>query len=233
MSYINIEGCKLYYECHGDAKEVLIMLHGNGEDGTYFKEQITYFVKQYRVIVMDMRGHGKSEPGELDLDFTLFAQDVVRLMDELEIEKAHILGFSDGGNTAIHIGLLYPQRVTSLILNGADLNPKGIKRHIQIPIICGFAILSLFHSAKARHKQQVMQLMVHHPDIKAEALRMIQQPVLVLVGDKDMVKDEHSALIANALPHASLVTLHGSHFIAHDCPAEYNAAVEHFLNKCK
>lgn len=57
---------RLYYEKAGDG-EPLILLHGNGEDGTYFKHQMEYFSKDYRVIAIDTRGHGKSPRGEKPL----------------------------------------------------------------------------------------------------------------------------------------------------------------------
>lgn len=117
---------RLYYEKAGDG-EPLIMLHGNGEDGTYFKHQMEYFSKDYRVIAIDTRGHGKSPRGEKPFTIRQFAEDLNGFMEEQGMEKAHLLGFSDGGNIALAFALRYPGKVESLILNGANLCPAGVK----------------------------------------------------------------------------------------------------------
>ena len=101
----------------------IILLHGNGESGTYFCAQMEYFSAQYRVISFDTRGHGNTERGEKPMNFQQFAEDLSECMDQLGIASAHIVGFSDGGNTAITYALKYSDRVKSLVLNGANLNP--------------------------------------------------------------------------------------------------------------
>ena len=95
---------KLYYKEAGKGFP-LILLHGNGENGGYFEHQIGYFQDKYRVIALDTRGHGKSPRGEKPFTIRQFAEDLHDFMDEQEIEKAHILGFSDGGNTALKFAL--------------------------------------------------------------------------------------------------------------------------------
>lgn len=79
----------------------LVMLHGNGESGDYFKNQTAFFSNRYRVIVPDTRGHGKSGRGSRPLCFKTFSDDLLFILDNAGIEKAHLLGFSDGANTAI------------------------------------------------------------------------------------------------------------------------------------
>ena len=86
---------QLYYTEQGRG-EPLILLHGNGEDGSYFAKQIPYFARNYRVIAVDTRGHGQSPRGTAPFTIRQFAEDLKGLLDELGITKAHILGFSDG-----------------------------------------------------------------------------------------------------------------------------------------
>lgn len=232
MAYLQVEGCKLYYELHGSG-EPLVLLHGNGEDSSYFIHQIAYFSKTYQVIVMDTRGHGKSEFGHKYLNFELFAKDVYALLQHLHIQKANILGFSDGGNTAMAFALKYPQCVSSLILNGADYDPKGVKRSIQIPIIIGYKILSFFTNWKEelKDKQQVMGLMVLHPHMTLAQLEKIQARTLVIVGTKDMIKESHSKEIANAIANARFEVMEGNHFIANKKPEMFNQIVADFLEE--
>ena len=107
---------RLHYTEKGTG-EPLILLHGNGENSGYFVHQIDFFSQKYRVIAVDTRGHGKSPRGKAPFGIRQFAEDLRDFMDELEIERANILGFSDGGNIAVTFALKYPQRVNRLILN--------------------------------------------------------------------------------------------------------------------
>jgi pimeloyl-ACP methyl ester carboxylesterase len=110
----------------------LVLLHGNGESGEYFAPQIQAFSARYRVIVPDTRGHGLSPRGDGPFTLARFADDLKDLLDDLNIEKAHILGFSDGGNIALLFALKYPQYVEKLILNGANLFPSGVKFSVNV-----------------------------------------------------------------------------------------------------
>ena len=124
--------------------EALILLHGNGEDCSYFEGQTGEFARYFHVFAVDTRGHGKTPRGERPFTIRQFADDLLAFMDEQGIEKAHLLGFSDGGNIAMIFALRYPERVNRLILNGANLNAKGVKPSIQIPIEIGYRTAKLF-----------------------------------------------------------------------------------------
>ena len=129
----------LYYQEKGD-QEPFILLHGNGEDSSYFKNQIEYFSNRYRVIALDTRGHGKSPRGTKPFTIEQFSCDLYDFMSGLEIPREVILGFSDGANIAMKFAIKYPNMVKSLILNGGNLNPKGVKRTTQIQIDIGYII---------------------------------------------------------------------------------------------
>ena len=87
---------QLSHEEHGTGTP-LILLHGNSEDRSYFKAQLTPFALRYRVVAVDTRGHGQTPRGTAPFTLSQFAEDLLALMDSLFIEKANILGFSDGG----------------------------------------------------------------------------------------------------------------------------------------
>lgn len=224
----------LYYQEKGKGKP-FILLHGNGEDGTYFKHQIDYFSDRYRMIAIDTRGHGKSPRGTAPFTIEQFAEDLNELMIELKIAKAIILGFSDGANIAMKFALQYPQKIEALILNGGNLNAKGVKRGIQIPIEIGYKITKLFaeKSEQAKHNMELLGLMVHEPDIKPEELHSIQVPTLVIAGTKDMIKRNHTEEIAENIPGAALSMIQGDHFIANKEPDHFNKEVELFLQTAR
>ena len=209
----------------------LILLHGNGEDSSYFVHQIDYFSKNYHVIAIDTRGHGKSPRGDKPFTIKQFSEDLNDFMDEKGIEKAHILGFSDGGNIALTFALKHPEKVEKLILNGANLFPSGVKPHYQWPIVIGYHIAKLFSkkSAEAKHNTELLGLMVNEPNITCDELTQLTMPVLVIAGTKDMIKESHTRLIYKSLPNAQLSIIEGDHFIANKNPKAFNAAVERFL----
>ena len=209
----------------------LILLHGNGEDCGYFVHQMEPFAKHFRVIAIDTRGHGQTPRGEASFSIRQFAEDLLDFMNLHQIEKAHILGFSDGGNIAMFFALMHPERVEKLILNGANLNASGVKRKVQIPIEIGYRIAKIFatKSPAARKNAEMLGLMVNDPNVKAEELSCIQNPTLVIAGEKDMIKDSHTRLIAKSIPEAMLSIIPGNHFIANKNPDTFNEVVLRFL----
>lgn len=222
----------LHYLEKGQGKP-LILLHGNGEDNSYFVYQVAYFSRFYRVIAIDTRGHGQSPRGTAPFSIQQFAEDLRGFLDQHDIPKAHILGFSDGGNIALTFALHYPERVDRLILNGANLFPAGVKPTVQLPIVLGYHTASLFakRSPKAKENAALLGLMVKEPNIRPEELNGLTVPTLVIAGTKDMIRESHTRLIARSLPNARLVLLPGDHFIANKEPAAFNRAVRDFLNE--
>ena len=211
----------------------LILLHGNGEDGSYFKHQINCFSADYRVIAIDTRGHGQSPRGEKPFTIVQFAEDLHDFMDEKGIAKAILLGFSDGGNIALTFALKYPERVERMIVDGANLFPRGVKPLYQWPIEIGYRIAKLFakKSDKAKQNAEMLGLMVNEPHIDPVELARLTLPVLVVAGTKDMIKESHTRLIHKSLPNAQLAILDGDHFVANKNAEAFNAAVETFLGK--
>ena len=209
----------------------LILLHGNGEDCSYFEYQIEPFAQYFRVIAIDTRGHGQTPRGDAPFTIRQFAEDLLVFMNQRGIAKAHILGFSDGGNIAMVFALAHPERVEKLILNGANLDASGVKRKIQIPIEIGYRIARLFakRSAKARLNAEMLGLMVNDPNVKPDELSQIQSPTLVIAGNNDMIKDAHTRLIAKSIPNAELAIIPGSHFVANKNPQAFNETVLRFL----
>ena len=189
------------------------------------------FSEHFRVIAIDTRGHGQTPRGEAPFTIRQFAKDLLEFMNQHAIEKAHILGFSDGGNIAMVFAMMYPKRVEKLILNGANLDASGVKRKIQIPIEIGYRIASFFSkwSMKAKSNAEMLGLMVNDPNVKPEELSQIKCPTLVIAGDNDMIKDEHTRLIAKSIPNAELAIIPGSHFVANKNPEVFNETVLRFL----
>ena len=168
------------------------------------------------------------------MPFTIsqFADDLYSFMKEEKIEKAHILGFSDGGNIALIFALRHPDMVEKLVLNGANLNPGGVQAFVQVPIIAGYLLntcLAVF-SKNAAWKRDLLRLMVKEPHIPPESLQTLTMPVLVIVGNRDMIRHSHSELICKSLPDGHMKVIPGDHFIAAKEPERFNFAVDQFLS---
>ena len=224
----------LYYQEKGN-QEPFILLHGNGEDGTYFRHQIEYFSRRYRVIALDTRGHGKSPRGTAPFTIAQFSRDLYDFMTDLEIPAAVILGFSDGANIAMQFAIKHPDKVKALILNGGNLNPDGVKRTTQIPIEIGYKIAKRFaaKSPGAKRSAEMLGLMVNEPNIEPKELAKITAPTLVICGSREMIKESHTKKIAENVPGAELAIVKGTHFIANKKYAAFNQEVEAFLQSSR
>ena len=223
---------QLHYIEQGQGQP-LILLHGNGESCNYFEHQIPCFSENYRVIAIDTRGHGQSPRGESPFTIKQFAEDLRSFMDEKGMEKAILLGFSDGGNIALTFALKYPDRVEKMVVDGANLFPSGVKPLYQWPIEIGYRIAKLFakKSEKAKQNAEMLGLMVNEPHIEPSELASLTMPVLVVAGNKDMIKESHTRLIYKSLPNAQLTILEGDHFVANKNPDAFNQVVLEFLRK--
>lgn len=229
---------KLYYREAG-AGQPMILLHGNGEDSSYFEQQMTYFSKKYRVIAVDTRGHGKSPRGTRPFTLSQFADDLRSFLDRKGLRRVILFGFSDGGNIALLFALKYPAYVDRMIINGANLTPMGVKLRYQLVDTLKYAALSAVIPAvscikikskqKWIRKKELLGLMVKEPFLRWKDLRRIKMPVLVIAGSNDMIKERHTKAICRALPGGRLRILKGSHFIAAEQPQSFNRAVDAFL----
>ena len=154
----------------------LLLLHGNGEDGSYFARQLDHFSAFRTVYALDTRGHGQSPRGDAPFTMAQFARDLLDFMDGQGIEKADVLGFSDGGNIALTFALAHQERIRRLVLNGANLSPAGVKAHVQIPIVLGWRIASLFarRSPQALQNAEILGLMIKEPHINPAALSALR-----------------------------------------------------------
>lgn len=211
----------------------LVLLHGNGEDSSYWKAQIPEFTHFYRVLAVDSRGHGASETGRRGLSFDLMAEDLKTVLDARGVKKAHILGFSDGGNLAIKFALLHPEYVDRMILNGANVQMfSGIKPQVQLPVYLRYGALKALSrvSAKAARRRDVTGLMVHPYGVSMDDLSRLTMPVLIIVGEHDMVRDSQTREIATRIPHCRVeIFRDGDHFVAAKQPSRFNRTVMEFL----
>src|ERR1700733_6912714 len=135
--YAPINGVRIWYAIFGSGEPV-IMLHGGLANSNYWGYQVPVLAKQYQVIVMDSRGHGRSTRDETPYSYHLMAMDVIGLMDFLKIRKAAIVGWSDGAIIGLDIAMKHPERLTKLFAFAANSDPSGVADIGQSPVFNGF-----------------------------------------------------------------------------------------------
>ena len=219
-----------YYAGRG---QPLVLLHGNGEGSSYWKGQIPELTRFFRGIAVDSRGHGSSESGKQGLSFDLMAHDLKTVLDTLGIQKAHILGFSDGGNLAIKFAMLFPDYVDKLILNGANVEMfAGMKPHFQLPVYAAYGALRVLGkvSPRAVRRRDVFGLMVHPYGVAMNELARLIMPTLISGGEHDIVRTSQTREMAERIPYCRVETFRdGDHFVAAKQPSRFNRTVVEFL----
>ncbi|MBQ7957616.1 MAG: alpha/beta fold hydrolase [Clostridia bacterium] len=199
------DGAKIEYGIYGDlSKDALIMLPCNGGDMHNFDGNLLpEFSKHFKVITVSPRGTGNSERGEGELTFDLEAEDLLCLLQELEIEKAHFFGYSDGGNLAIVFAVNYPDKVKSLVPVGANISPWGTKINSQIPIITKYIKYAIeafiTKDPEIELRRDIQKMMVTQPSLKFSDLEKITAPTLNIYADDDMMYPWHSQRITKSI----------------------------------
>jgi pimeloyl-ACP methyl ester carboxylesterase len=162
------------------------------------------------------------------------ADDLAALIDHVGLGAVDVLGWSDGGIEALLLGMRHPTKVKKLVAMAANLNPSEDAVHPDTLSGFGAALASIPTGDGAtpaqRRERKVFELVFREPHIEPQALAAIVAPTLVIAGDHDLIRDEHTVEIFQSLPNAQLAILpNATHFVPFDDPATFNAVVERFL----
>ncbi|EFQ57666.1 alpha/beta fold hydrolase [Streptococcus downei] len=225
------DGTFVYVEIFGQGQP-LVFLHGNSSSSRYFKQQISFFVKNYQVIVLDSRGHGRTQAKAQTISFDQMADDLHQVFTVLKIQKAILVGHSDGANLAMIFQKKYPQAVVGMLLNSGNITTKALHLadRLLIWLAYGFlAVLSLLiPSFKA--KSRVIYLMLQDLTIKQADLAAVRVPVLVLVGKHDLIKLSYSRSLASYFPKGIFYSLKGfGHNIVKKDSQTFNQITHQFI----
>ena len=202
--YVTVNGIDIYYEKTGEGRP-LLMVHGNGEDHTIFDKAVQLLKEKYTCYLVDSRCHGKSGSSE-ELHYQDMADDMIKLMEQLDLNDVIFYGFSDGGIIGLLAAADCP-RITTLITSGANLTPEGVKGSLKL-------LIRVLNRLK---KDPKLSLMLNEPHISDELLGRIRAKTLVLAGSRDLVLEKETRHIAAAIPGAVLHILdgegHGSYIV--------------------
>ena len=226
--YALVNAINLYYEIYGTG-EPLIMLHGNGGSIEAFRYQIPFFEKYFKVIAIDSRLQGRSGGSVDTLSYDMMASDFAGLLDVLHIDSAYVLGWSDGGIDGILLAMNFPGKVKKLAISGANTVPDSTAIPAADLEDMRKTVASLTSSTK---EKTLNRMMLFQPQISYQALREIHCPVLVMAGDRDIIKPEHTLKIYQSLSRASLCIFPDSfHNVCQQHPELFNETVLRFFKK--
>jgi pimeloyl-ACP methyl ester carboxylesterase len=233
--YYNIRGFKMYAETYGTGKPLLI-IHGNGGSINNFLYQIPYFSKKYKVIIADSRAQGNSKDEADSLSYEMMADDYAALLDQMKIDSAYVIGWSDGGINGLLLAIRHPEKVKKLAVTGANLWPDttAVFNDVEQMVLPPYNMLKTKTDKNAQEKAgwKLLRLLVEEPHILLADLHKISVPTLVIGGDHDVIKPEHTMLIAQNIPNSYLWLLPNS---GHSTPIiykdEFNKQVDNFFSK--
>lgn len=258
MPIADVNAISLYYEEEGQG-EPLLLLHGLGTDGRSWEYQRAYFAQEFRVIVVDVRGHGRSARPPGPYSVTQFAGDVFALLDQLHIDRFHLVGLSMGGMIGFQMAVERPERFLSLTVvnSGPELIAQNWKERWQIVqrrLVLNFMSMEkvgqfiggrLFPEPEQAEYLAMFVQQMRENDPKAyraatnaligwsvrAQLDRIQCPVLVISGDMDYTPVANKEAYVRQLPTARLLVIENSrHGTPIDQPEVFNTAVHHFLH---
>jgi pimeloyl-ACP methyl ester carboxylesterase len=231
--YFVHDGVRLYYEIYGKG-EPLLMVHGNGGSIADFGAQIAHFKQHYQVIAMDSRDQGKSGDSTGRLTYEKMSDDLDALLDEVKVGPVNVLGWSDGAIEALLLGIRHPEKVKKIAAMAANLNPTDEAVHPDVLDAVKEMLSDVPAPAKDlpedRRELKLTRLLLEEPHIELKALEAITAPTLVLAGDHDVIRDEHTVAIFQHLPNSELAIFPNStHMVPFDDPALFNSTVERFV----
>jgi pimeloyl-ACP methyl ester carboxylesterase len=238
----SINGIKIWYGLFGRGTPV-ILLHGGLANANYWGNLVPVLATHYRVVVMDSRGHGRSSRDARPFGYDLMASDVLALMDFLKIDKAAVVGWSDGAILGLDIAIHHPERLSKLFAFAANSDPSGVKDVTESPV---------FKTFIARAKQEyervsptpteynsflaeITKMWETQPHFTADDLHSIKVPTWIVDADHDeAIKRENTLFMADQIPDSGLlIEPEVSHFAFLQDPQQFNANVLHFLMHVK
>jgi len=251
--YKKVNGIQMYYEMYGYGKP-LVLIHGGGSSMLFdFKEVIEQLQNKFQLIGIDLQNHGMTEHRDIPETFEQDAHDIAALLKELEIDKASFWGFSNGGNTVMQVAHLYPEKVEKLIIASSFYKKSGM--------IDGFFESMENATFESMPEALKINFLNQNPDFSKlenlfekdckrmqsfedwdnSILTSIEVPTLLISGDKDVMKPEHTVEMWRLIPDAQLMILpatHGSYMMANfEGNVDRNlidltiSEIEKFLNK--
>ncbi|MGH8231720.1 MAG: alpha/beta fold hydrolase [Steroidobacteraceae bacterium] len=224
-----IHGHRMYYAIRGNGP-TLVLLHGGGDSGEHsFERQLDLFALTHRIIAPDQVGQGHTPDVKGPLSYTSMMQDTATLLNSLKLTRADVVGFSDGGILALMLAVRHPELVRRLVISGVNVSPEGLTAgQLQ-------GLRDAQSDTPSTIDEKLARLWLTSPtasELSLEMLSKVEQPVLVISGDRDAIRLEHTLQIFHALPLAELCVLPGTDHLTFSGRSEWlNPIISSFLDR--
>lgn len=220
-----VNGIRMYYEVHGDATGVpLVLLPGGGSTiGTTFSRVLPLFAATRRTIALEEQGHGRTTDRDHAISFETSADDVAALARELGYRRVDILGFSNGASVGLQVAIRHPDLVRKLVFASAmtrrdgahpglwDFMAQADISNMPQPLKDAFLALNPDPAKlKVMHDKDA-ERMRNFADVPEALVRSVRAAVLIVVGDRDVVRLEHVLDLTRQIPDARLLVLPAGH----------------------
>lgn len=236
--YAAIDGVRIYYETFGSGAPVLV-LHGGGGSLENMAYQIRALAPTHWVIAPDSRAQGRSTDSDTPLSYALMAEDMLKLLDELHVVRTDIVGWSDGGIIALHLAIKHPERVGRIVVIGANYDAAGL----IVPTVAGGPIAPAprWYRRIAPDPsywpvlfRKLVALWATEPHYTLAELASIRAPTLIIAGEFDIARREHTDQMARAIPHSEeCIIPGGTHGLIWEEPDIVNARMLEFLARSR
>jgi len=241
QGYVEHDNARIWYATYGSGSPVILLHGGLGHSGNW-GYQIPALVRSgYRAVLIDSRGHGRSTRDQRPFTYELMASDVLAVMDALHLEKAGLVGWSDGACAALILASNAPARVAGVFFFACNMDPSGTKEIEFTPILkrCisrhmkDYAQLSATPDQFDEFSDAVGLMQRTQPNYSANDLAKISLPVAIVHSEHDeFIKREHAQYLVRSIPNAEFIYLPGvSHFAPLQRPEQFNTATLAFLSK--
>jgi pimeloyl-ACP methyl ester carboxylesterase len=220
--YADVNNVRIYFETYGSGSPVLI-LHGGLGRSEDMRYQIRALASTRFVIAADSRGHGRSTDADVPLTYSLMAEDMVKLLDQLDIAQVDVVGWSDGGIIGLDLALHYPERVRRLVSISSNYDVDGLINKPE------FDVASSPDQPFARKVIRMWQTLPHY---NLNELGKINARTLIIAGEFDLVKRTHSDQLAKAISKSKEEIIDGAtHFLITEKSDIVNSAILEFLDE--
>jgi len=238
-AFVKVNGISLHYEKYGQGGMPLLLIHGNGGRIVGLECQIAHFSTSRRVIIADSRDHGLSGSTGNRLTYEQIADDLAALLTELKIDKADVLGHSDGGIVALLLAIRHPQRVNRVVSSAPNLRPDttAVRQEFLESVRQQSAeAVSMLAKGDAsrdwKRRKRQLDMMLEEPHISHEDLQRISAPTLIIGADSDAMPLSHFVEIYEHIPQAQLFIIPGATHLMHRLEQElYNLVASRFLDR--
>jgi len=244
VPFIELDGVDTYYEVHGAGAPVLL-LHGGFCSIETMQAQIQHLASSYEVHAPERPGQGRTPDREGPMSFESMVRDTLAYLDALDLPAAHVIGFSDGAIAGLLLARDHGDRVLSLVSISANLDPTGFVEDDDSsdpePAADGALSWDRFREAYDRlspdgpaHRDVVLEKLAvmwrAEPQIDAASLAAVRAPTLVLAGQHDSIRTDHTLDIARAIPGAQVAIVPGAgHTVMEQRPEVVNLLLAEFL----